>query len=738
MVAQIIMKTKLHHPFNADRPIDKIENDLLGRADIARSIATAIKNWKGQDALVMALYGGWGDGKSSLKGMVVNALKNEVNECPFIVVFNPWEWSDSQQLVRAFFDEIASQIASQGFGTDKIQTKRSAAALKKLGKYLSFGGSFFDSLSYGTASWSLKTSFAANLLGKVFKKSGEISQKASEAAEESQSQKDSGLLSIKKELRTALSELNRPVLVLIDDVDRLAAEEVKLLFQLVKANSDFPNLIFFMLFQRDIIENCLEKTMQSGNGRAFLEKIIQVGLQLPQIQQPMLDNYLEKRLDEVLARYHLEKNFDKDRWRETYANCLSPYFKNLRDINRFFSTFEFLIPLFIKPVLEVNLVDLFALEVLRVFQPDAYNAIANCRSILWGDGKSFSVENYFAENPNNTAEKRKRVFELLPSDPLQRGPSVFDELFQLNGSRGNNAQFAQDLRVCSQEYFDRYFKWCVPKGDLSQADLNELHDNLGNREKLKEKLLQLNSASLGLVALERLGIHAKRFQQADAEAFATALFDVGDQFAHTPNPPNYQNNLLNLAIRLIQAHLCSVADPNIQFGILQRAMAASEGLYLPVIVANRELHTNTQIGNKEGSLSDDMRKKLTALNIGKIKTAAQKGSLEKHPRLDEILLMWKTWGDSADVRQFFNTIVKKQPLVLLHVLFKPGPEPVSEITDQNDFLDLDSLNTSIKDLKSDLTTKQERALCDHFEKLYDNYRRKQSIPSNAAVALGTS
>jgi len=53
------------HPFSADRPITSAREDLLGRTGFAESLAAAIKGWKGNDSLVIALYGSWGSRKSA-------------------------------------------------------------------------------------------------------------------------------------------------------------------------------------------------------------------------------------------------------------------------------------------------------------------------------------------------------------------------------------------------------------------------------------------------------------------------------------------------------------------------------------------------------------------------------------------------------------------------------------------------------------------------------------------------
>src|ERR1700720_3119452 len=62
------------HYFSSERPIRSIAQDELGRAGFARAVAKGIAQWAGRDSLVLAIYGPWGSGKSSLKNMILGAL----------------------------------------------------------------------------------------------------------------------------------------------------------------------------------------------------------------------------------------------------------------------------------------------------------------------------------------------------------------------------------------------------------------------------------------------------------------------------------------------------------------------------------------------------------------------------------------------------------------------------------------------------------------------------------------
>ena len=41
---------------NADRPIDSLNDDLLGRGSFCNSLANAIQQWNGKESLVVGVY----------------------------------------------------------------------------------------------------------------------------------------------------------------------------------------------------------------------------------------------------------------------------------------------------------------------------------------------------------------------------------------------------------------------------------------------------------------------------------------------------------------------------------------------------------------------------------------------------------------------------------------------------------------------------------------------------------
>jgi predicted KAP-like P-loop ATPase len=54
---------------------------------------------------VLAIYGAWGSGKSSIKNVILDAL-NHQNAKTITLEFNPWEWAGQEKVFEGFFSEL--------------------------------------------------------------------------------------------------------------------------------------------------------------------------------------------------------------------------------------------------------------------------------------------------------------------------------------------------------------------------------------------------------------------------------------------------------------------------------------------------------------------------------------------------------------------------------------------------------------------------------------------------------
>src|SRR5262249_39818590 len=131
----------------------------------------------------------------------------------------------------------------------------------------------------------------------------------------------------------------RTLLVVIDDIDRLTAAEIQGVFQLIKANADFPRFVYLLMFQRQTVESALAQVINE-TGRRFLEKIVQVSFDVPPARQDEVDKVLSEGLERVLGA-STTNAVNSVYWGNIYFGSLRAYFRDLRDVKRFLASFEF-------------------------------------------------------------------------------------------------------------------------------------------------------------------------------------------------------------------------------------------------------------------------------------------------------------------------------------------------------------------------------------------------------------
>ena len=88
-----------------------------------------------------------------------------------------------------------------------------------------------------------------------------------------------------RELRAMLEGLDKRLVIVVDDVDRLRPDEVLDIVRLVRLVGDFPNTLYLLAFDRRRVEECLGEG-NAERGRAYLEKIVQVTHDVPTARQP--------------------------------------------------------------------------------------------------------------------------------------------------------------------------------------------------------------------------------------------------------------------------------------------------------------------------------------------------------------------------------------------------------------------------------------------------------------------
>lgn len=179
--------------------------------------------------------------------------------------------------------------------------------------------------------------------------------------------KEADLDGTKKALNDILLKMQRKIIVVIDDIDRLNNNEIRQIFQLVKSLGDFSNTVYLLAFDKQVVINALTK-VQEGPGADYLEKVVQVPFEIPLISQQDVERFLFNQLD-ALIKDIPEARWDQTYWGNIYHSGLRHFFKNIRDVTRYINSLRFSLEM-VKDV--VNPIDFLAVTGLQVFMPDIY------------------------------------------------------------------------------------------------------------------------------------------------------------------------------------------------------------------------------------------------------------------------------------------------------------------------------------------------------------------------------
>jgi predicted KAP-like P-loop ATPase len=336
-----------------DVPIVDFDQDRLERTNFARALGRVFAGYDRPDTLVIGLYGEWGLGKTSLLNLALKAV-SEMEPHPIIVEFNPWYFADRDNLLRQFFEALSLAIAHKG-GAERYQH------IAELLKLLSTG---IDSL--GALPGAVTVTQPVSGLAKFFGK----------RAEEKAAKADS-LDSIKDEISKALVEGKRRVIVVMDDLDRLSAAEIRIVFQVVKALADFKYTTYILSFDDQAVVRAL-KEVQGIDGARYLEKIINAPIRVPPISPSKMSKLVLEALNDF-AGAHENYNWDDPNRSEPIISFLSTHCSTMRHLIRLANALYVDVQAIDG---EVDGFDFVAITALRTFLPTVYEFVRDNRDLF--------------------------------------------------------------------------------------------------------------------------------------------------------------------------------------------------------------------------------------------------------------------------------------------------------------------------------------------------------------------
>lgn len=324
--------------YQNDQPIIEAQHDQLNRLSFCRSIAKIANLDAGDQCLTISIEGAWGLGKTSIINLVLEFL-NESENPPIVAHYNPWVNGKEKSLIEDFLVQFTSQLGL----TDHADN--GAKVAKEL-------------LSYSRLFSVAKLIPGVEPFGSIIEN---VIKGVGEATDSISSLKQLDVQGQKQKVIKGLQKLNKPIVIIIDDIDRLTPIECFQVLRLVKAIADFPRTSFLLAFDPIYLESVLSSN-DISNANQYIDKIIQLRLPVPIATEYDLNRLVDSMFEQLGADFTFDHyQDDRERFADVYHRNIKRLLTSPRDIKRAVNHFQFVYQL-VKH--EVSTTDLFVLSVL--------------------------------------------------------------------------------------------------------------------------------------------------------------------------------------------------------------------------------------------------------------------------------------------------------------------------------------------------------------------------------------
>lgn len=528
--------------YSSDKPIIDPTDDLLNRRNFATLLAKSLMSLNTGDAFTIGLFGKWGTGKTSLVNMALHELESlqstlNEDEKTIVVRFEPWNFTDANQLVSQFFVRIVNTFRSK-------KDKRLNDIGNAIEKY---------SEAFGVASVipvvgeaiSFTARIGARMLGQRLKKDLD----------------DKDALKQKSYIEKLLEKQNSRILIVIDDIDRLSNDQIRHIFQLVTAVAKLPNITYLLVFDKEIVTNALE-AVQGSNGNDYLEKVIQMPISIPDLRKTDLNNILFTKLNQLTAK-NTGVVFEQSYWDQIFQHCINPYITTLRDVNRLCNSLQYkLTPI----ASEVNFVDLCAITLIEIKFPLVYSWIKEHKPILTGENDwTIGLE-------QNKSQDEYRLQYINEMKQLLKGEKeaedfikVISVLFPYFGNKTGKWSTAIDLNLSRRHdnishprRFDRYFELNLDFICLKKAEITNIA-YYANEAQASKAIIDIDKNGYGRELLDELMAHKDTLTEERAIILVKALFSTAailsksNSSVFTTSPSRYANTVIRNITESISA-----------------------------------------------------------------------------------------------------------------------------------------------------------------------------------------
>ncbi|TQS76989.1 MAG: hypothetical protein A3204_06350 [Candidatus Methanarcanum hacksteinii] len=395
-------KTMMKYVLYNHGPVKSIKEDILYRKELVEAVCDLIIKADTSESFTIGICGKWGTGKTSF----VNFIKEKIGTEVGIIDFNPWIYTSQNDISVQFLDLLSYHLSSclkKWCNRNKRKISKMTDCVAKINP------------DPGTSK--LISSFSHLMVN---------------------DENGIPLNDMKKTISSKMSKRKDKIVVFIDDLDRLDKEEIRMVMKLVRSVADFPNIIYVLCFDNEIVEHALDTDFYDGH--QYLQKIINIPISLPEFSHTTSIN--------LLADHYLNIT-GKDTWNDYERSVINQFTDSLslREVYLISTKFKILFNVSNNNTCPI---DLLALQYIFIKSPQTYNWISDNRQKLCGA--------YLPPISELLSREKKTASDYYNND--DQDPSyakLISILFPLFDHGSNNDKFKEQYRINNYLYIDNYF-----------------------------------------------------------------------------------------------------------------------------------------------------------------------------------------------------------------------------------------------------------------------------------------
>lgn len=284
-------------PIYSDVPIRNSDEDQYSFTSVATKVVEHLMTNPRPESFVVGVTGQWGIGKTSMLNLIEEQYKLQQTETEPVIVFSfsPLKDVDRDTMLSDFLLLLTNFVEEESRNSKIIQTKLEGK-IDTIKRYALAVQSFNAKLN---PYFQILSSLGVDQL-----------EKASNTVENftnflTGQQNPPNIDSLYKKAYSTFLNLKIPIVVLIDDIDRLYPSEIIGMLTLLRSTVHLPYITYFVSYDPVKVEEALTQELNS-NGKEYLEKYIQAQISVPRVSRETISNIISDQASTIFNNFSIE------------------------------------------------------------------------------------------------------------------------------------------------------------------------------------------------------------------------------------------------------------------------------------------------------------------------------------------------------------------------------------------------------------------------------------------------